>query len=47
MRQKKSEKLNKKSNKPLTIEQAQKLDEKEKKEAVKSQKKKQMKVVKK
>lgn len=36
-----------KSNKPMTREQAQKLDEKEKKESLKNQKKKMMKIVKK
>jgi len=47
MRQKKAEKLNSQYKKNLTIEQAQKLDEKNKKEALKDQKKKHMKVVKK
>jgi hypothetical protein len=48
MRQKKMEKLNnKQSTKGLTVEQAQKLEEKNKREALKDQKKKQFKVIKK
>ena len=46
MRQKKMEKLNS-NNKPLTIEQAQKLEDKNKKEALKDLKKKQFKMIKK
>ncbi len=40
------DKLNNKSNKNLTVEQAQKMEEKNKKEALKDQKKKQFKVIK-
>jgi hypothetical protein len=48
MRQKKIDKLNSsKTKKGLTVEQAQKLEEKDKKEQLKIQKKKQMKIVKK
>jgi hypothetical protein len=48
MRQKKLEKLNSKHNtKGLSVEQAQKLKEKNKKEAMKEKQKKQFKVVKK
>lgn len=48
MRQKKTDKLNAQySKKNLTVEQAQKLEEKNKKEQLKEQKKKHMKVVKK
>ncbi len=47
VRQQKLEKSTNKSRKPLTIEQAQKLEDKEKKEHMKQQKKKQMKIVKK
>jgi hypothetical protein len=47
MRQKKVDKLSSQNNKNLTVEQAQKLEEKNKREALKEQKKKQFKIVKK
>jgi hypothetical protein len=47
MRQKKMDKLSLQNNKALTVEQAQKLEEKNKREALKDQKKKQFKIIKK